>query len=142
MLVLKKALFINQLEESGNTMNKKTLTIFILLLLGVSINCHAQGTGLDSQDLFDNILIRFSNTASLWTQTFLSYAKYLFWSLTLISMVWTYGLMALKKADIQEFMAETVRFLVSVGFFFWITFRSCAKSKRGNNTISAPSSSA
>ncbi|EHL31863.1 hypothetical protein LDG_6029 [Legionella drancourtii LLAP12] len=28
--------------------------------------------------------------------------------------------MSLRRADIQEFMAETVRFLVVVGFFYWI----------------------
>lgn len=50
----------------------------------------------------------------------LSYAQYLFWSLALISMTWTYGLMALRKADIQEVMAETVRFFVVLGFFYWI----------------------
>ncbi|VEG89817.1 putative conjugal transfer protein TrbL [Legionella spiritensis] len=75
---------------------------------------------MDSRDLLDNILYRFSNNASLWSHTILSYARFLFWSLVTISMVWTYGLMALRKADIQEFMAETVRFLVVVGFFYWI----------------------
>ncbi|KGM19882.1 hypothetical protein JT24_06430 [Xylella fastidiosa] len=50
----------------------------------------------------------------------LSYASWLFWSLVLLSMVWTYGMMALRKADIQEFLAETVRFLGVTGFFWWI----------------------
>ena len=75
---------------------------------------------MDGRDLLDNILYRFSNNASMWSHTILSYARYLFWSLATISMVWTYGLMALRKADIQEFMAETVRFLVVLGFFYWI----------------------
>ena len=107
-------------ENNGNTMNKKTITYLIVFgLVGFSACCHAQGS-MDSRDLLDNILYRFSNTSAMWSQTMLSYARYLFWSLALISMVWTYGLMALRKADIQEFMAETVRFLVVVGFFYWI----------------------
>ncbi len=102
-------------------MKKKTITyIALIFLLGFSINSHAQGIGMDSKDLLDNILYRFSNNASMWSHTILSYARYIFWSLATISMVWTYGLMALRKADIQEFMAETVRFLVVVGFFYWI----------------------
>lgn len=102
-------------------MKKKTYPyLIVLLLISFSACCHAQGSGMDSRDLLDNILYRFANTASMWSQTILSYARYLFWSLALISMVWTYGLMALRKADIQEFMAETVRFLVVVGFFYWI----------------------
>ncbi|WP_058483179.1 P-type conjugative transfer protein TrbL [Legionella spiritensis] len=102
-------------------MKKKTITSFtVLFLIGFSGICHAQGVGMDSRDLLDNILYRFSNNASMWSHTILSYARFLFWSLATISMVWTYGLMALRKADIQEFMAETVRFLVVVGFFYWI----------------------
>ncbi|VEB33709.1 P-type conjugative transfer protein TrbL [Legionella cherrii] len=100
-------------------MKKKTLAyLIVFFLIGFSVSAHAQG--MDSRDLLDNILYRFSSTASTWSQTLLSYARYLFWSLALISMVWTYGLMSLRRADIQEFMAETVRFLVVVGFFYWI----------------------
>ncbi|WP_126337521.1 P-type conjugative transfer protein TrbL [Legionella spiritensis] len=102
-------------------MTRTTITsVTLLFLIGFSSICHAQGVGMDSRDLLDNILYRFSNNASLWSHTILSYARFLFWSLVTISMVWTYGLMALRKADIQEFMAETVRFLVVVGFFYWI----------------------
>ncbi|HAU0230578.1 TPA: P-type conjugative transfer protein TrbL [Legionella pneumophila] len=102
-------------------MNKKTTTTFILLcLLACSTCSYAANSGIDSKDLLDNILFRFSNTSAMWSKTILSYARYLFWSLALISMVWTYGLMALRKADIQEFLAETVRFLVVIGFFYWI----------------------
>lgn len=102
-------------------MNKKTTTYFIIFcLLGFSACCHAKGNGMDSKDLLDTILYRFSTTSAMWSKTMLSYAQYLFWSLALISMTWTYGLMALRKADIQEVMAETVRFFVVLGFFYWI----------------------
>ncbi|HAT4454867.1 TPA: P-type conjugative transfer protein TrbL [Legionella pneumophila] len=102
-------------------MNKKIIPYLIALsLFGFSTYCHAQGHGMDGRDLLDNILQRFASTSALWSKTMLNYARYLFWSLALISMVWTYGLMALRKADIQEFLAETVRFFVVVGFFYWI----------------------
>ncbi len=102
-------------------MKKKTITCLIaLFILMFSINSYAQGGGIDSRDLLDNILYRFSTTASMWSQTLLAYARYLFWSLALISMVWTYGLMALRRADIQEFLAETVRFFVVLCFFYWL----------------------
>ncbi|HHS2910688.1 P-type conjugative transfer protein TrbL [Legionella pneumophila serogroup 1] len=102
-------------------MNKKIFPYVIALsLFGFSACCYAKGHGMDSRDLLDNILQRFASTSALWSKTMLSYARYLFWSLALISMVWTYGLMALRKADIQEFLAETVRFFVVVGFFYWI----------------------
>jgi len=119
MFVLKAEVTPKVQVSNGNPMKKKTITYLILFfLIGFSVSAHAQG--MDSRDLLDNILYRFSTTASTWSQTLLSYARYLFWSLALISMVWTYGLMSLRRADIQEFMAETVRFLVVVGFFYWI----------------------
>lgn len=85
--------------------------VVALCLFGFSVCCHANGHGMDSRDLLDTILYRFSSNSALWSQTMLEYARYLFWSLALISMVWTYGLMALRKADLQEVLAETVRFL-------------------------------
>lgn len=102
-------------------MNKKIIPFVIVFgLFGFSACCHANGHGIDSRDLLDNILQRFASTSALWSKTILNYASYLFWSLALISMTWTYGLMALRKADIQEFLSETVRFFVVVGFFYWI----------------------
>jgi P-type conjugative transfer protein TrbL len=44
----------------------------------------------------------------------------LFWTLVVISMVWTFGMMALRKADIGEFFAEFVRFTIFTGFFWWL----------------------
>ncbi len=100
------------------SMKKLSPYLSLIVLMGFSICCQAKA--IDSQDLLDNLLNRFSSTASMWNHTITSYAKYLFWSLALISMVWTYGFMALRRADIQEFMAETVGFLVVVGFFYWL----------------------
>lgn len=120
MPVLKAEVTPKVQVQNGNPMKKKTITyLIVFFLIGFSVSAYAQGS-MDSRDLLDNILYRFSTTASTWSQTILSYARYLFWSLALISMVWTYGLMSLRRADIQEFMAETVRFLVVVGFFYWI----------------------
>ncbi|RZA23022.1 MAG: P-type conjugative transfer protein TrbL, partial [Proteobacteria bacterium] len=47
-------------------------------------------------------------------------ATRLFWSLALISMVWTFGLMALRKADIGELFAELIRYVIFTGFFFFL----------------------
>lgn len=46
--------------------------------------------------------------------------SWLFWTLVVISMVWTFGMMALRKADIGEFFAELVRFIIFTGFFWWL----------------------
>jgi type IV secretion system protein TrbL len=75
---------------------------------------------MDSSNLFDSILNLFHNTAHTWESVILDYASWLFWSLALISMVWTFGFMMLRKADFGEFFAELIRFIVTLGFFFWI----------------------
>lgn len=93
---------------------------FILSLALLFHSAHAESLGINSADLLDSILLRFENTASGWGKRLVELGTWLFWGLTLISMVWTYGLMALKKADIGEFLAETVRFFVTTGFFLWI----------------------
>ncbi|MBE2189907.1 MAG: P-type conjugative transfer protein TrbL, partial [Candidatus Kapabacteria bacterium] len=37
-----------------------------------------------------------------------------------ISMVWTFGMLALRKADLGDFYAEFFRFTVFTGFFWWL----------------------
>ena len=93
---------------------------FILFLTLSFHSAHAGSLGINNADLLDSILVRFSNTASGWATRLVEYGSWLFWGLTLISMVWTYGLMALKKADIGEFFAETIRFFTTTGFFWWL----------------------
>lgn len=95
------------------------LPLLVMALLLFAVQAHAQ-TPVDSAGLLDNILNRFSQVASTWSGKMVSYASWLFWGLVMLSMVWTYGMMALRKADIQEFLAETIRFLAVTGFFWWI----------------------
>ncbi|AXI82786.1 P-type conjugative transfer protein TrbL [Xylella taiwanensis] len=95
------------------------MPVLALVLLLFAVQAHAQ-TSVDSAGLMDNILDHFYQVANTWSAKMVSYASWLFWSLVLLSMVWTYGMMALRKADIQEFLAETIRFLAVTCFFWWI----------------------
>ncbi|WEJ71959.1 P-type conjugative transfer protein TrbL [Pseudomonas sp. PSE14] len=70
--------------------------------------------------VLDDVILRFSQKSSLWASKITGYATWLFWTLATISMVWTFGLMALRKADIGEFFAELVRFIMFTGFFWWL----------------------
>lgn len=51
------------------------------------------------KDLFDNVLKAYQNAASDWAEKITTAASWLFWSLVTISMVWTFGMMALRKAE-------------------------------------------
>ena len=70
--------------------------------------------------IMDNILERYKNAAKRWRTKLKEKAAFLFWSLALISLIWTLGTMALKKADVGEMFAEFARFCIFIGFFWWL----------------------
>ncbi|CBA16067.1 putative conjugal transfer protein [Xanthomonas albilineans GPE PC73] len=71
-------------------------------------------------DVVDSVMGKYQAAASAWGSVMVSYASWLFWGLALISMVWTFGMLALKNGGIQEALAEIVRFFAVLGFFWWI----------------------
>lgn len=92
-------------------------SIVIAYLLIGSSSVYA---AINNSGIFDTVLLQFSTAASTWAGIITTYATRLFWALVAISMVWTFGFMALRKADIGEFFAEFIRFTIFVGFFFWL----------------------
>lgn len=91
----------------------------VILLIAVS-DAFAGPPGNANVGFYDDILRRFQSAAIGWQSVITSAASWLFWTLVLISMVWTFGMMALRKADIGEFFAEFVRFTIFTGFFWWL----------------------
>lgn len=89
---------------------------FWVILMLYSLDANA----VDSKDILDTILDKYHATASQWAATITAHASKLFWELALISMVWTFGFMVFRKADIGEFFAELVRFSILTGFFWWL----------------------
>ena len=94
-----------------------TLICILLLLTLFSLNVYA---AIDHIGVLDNVLVRYQTAASTWSSVISARASWLFWTLAIISMVWTFGMMALRKADIGEFFAEFIRFTVTTGFFWWL----------------------
>ncbi|HDS1818077.1 TPA: P-type conjugative transfer protein TrbL [Pseudomonas putida] len=120
---------------------KRSLTIY-LAIPALSFSKTALAGGLDSGNMLNKILDSFSTVATTWQSEITSSASWLFWCLALISMVWTYGLMALRNADLQSFFAETVRFFCTVGFFWWLLQNGPAISMSIINTMRAISAKA
>ena len=89
----------------------------LLWLAFFSIEAQA---AIDNAGVLDNVLNRYSAAASGWAGFITARATWLFWTLAVISMVWTFGFMALRKADIGEFYAEFIRFTIFTGFFWWL----------------------
>jgi len=120
MLVSEKAVSKKALLNLGNSMKNPAAKWFIMLGLMLCASSLYAGSGINGANIFDSILNRFQQTSSTWERKITDYASWLFWSLALISMIWTYSLMALQRLDIQAFFAETVGFLITTGFFYWL----------------------
>src|SRR5665213_3861853 len=95
----------------------------LVTLLGIScfvlLIPEAQAA-IENANILDDILRRYRDAATAWSNTITDRASWLFWLLVVISMVWTFGLMALRRADLGEFFAEFARFTVFTGFFWWL----------------------
>ena len=97
------------------------LTLIVLLFF--SANAYAELSYIDSgtnQSVLDQVVSKFQGKVKSWQNVIQGAAERLFWTLVLISMVWTFGMMLLRRADIGEFFAEFTRFIIFTGFFFWL----------------------
>ena len=91
--------------------------IFVGLLVLVASPVFA---AIDGDGLLNDVTQRFLTQSATWGATITQYATWLFWVLATISMVWTFGMLALRKADIGDFFSEFIRFTVTTGFFWWL----------------------
>ncbi|MCB1984040.1 MAG: P-type conjugative transfer protein TrbL [Burkholderiales bacterium] len=100
------------------------LTFFVFVfLLSVSSSSFAELSYIDpatNQSVLDQVVQKFHGKVKSWQNIIQGAAERLFWTLVLISMVWTFGMMLLRRADIGEFFAEFTRFIIFTGFFFWL----------------------
>ena len=92
------------------------LAVFLVILLTAKTATAA----VQPDGVLDEVAARFLAASSTWGATITDYASWLFWTLVTISMVWTFGQMALRRADIGEFFAEFIKLTLFTGFFWWL----------------------
>ena len=92
------------------------LAVFLVFLL----TAKTAAAAVQPDGVLDEVAARFLAASSTWGATITDYASWLFWILVTISMVWTFGQMALRRADIGEFFAEFIKFTIFTGFFWWL----------------------
>lgn len=104
-------------------MNKRYIAFarrFFLMLLWLAIFSVQAYAAIDNVGVLNKAHDKFEAAAAAWQTVMIARATWLFWLLALLSMVWTFGTMALRKADIGEFFSEFVRFTLFTGFFWWL----------------------
>lgn len=91
-------------------------------LIGVALMLYSAGAAaqLSNQGMLDQVVTEFATRASSWQSAIMNAATWLFWTLGTISLAWTGGMLILRKADIGDFFAEFVRFIMFFGFFLWL----------------------
>ncbi|HFK6809173.1 TPA: P-type conjugative transfer protein TrbL [Enterobacter hormaechei subsp. steigerwaltii] len=108
------------------------LTCFGMIFL-FSVNAYAGQ--LDSSGLLDTLLDKFQQVASTWSLVIGDYANWLFWGLVLISMVWTFGMLAMQGEGLTSALAEIVRFFAVIGFFYYLLLNGPAISQSIINSM-------
>lgn len=96
------------------------LLLRLVVALSVLLVTQTASAAIDKSGVLDTVADRFMTESATWGATITGYASWLFWLLVTISMVWTFGMMALRKADLGDFFAELVRFTIFTGFFWWL----------------------
>lgn len=98
-------------------MRAKPILIIAVIAFFYTSSAYAQ---LSSNGLLDQVINEFATRATAWQTVIMNAAMWLFWTLGTISLVWTFGMMALRKADLGEFFAEFIRFILFFGFMLWL----------------------
>lgn len=96
----------------------KKITAFIVVCL--IVQTPQAIAAINGLGILDNVQNQFQTAATGWASTLTAKASWLFWVLSIISMVWTHGMLLFRKADIAEFYGEFIRFIVFTGFFWWL----------------------
>lgn len=92
----------------------------VVVLVALSLSATTALADINNAGLFDRVLQRYADSASTWATVITDHATWMYWVLVSISMVWTFGFMALRRADLGEFFAEFIRFTIVTGFFWWL----------------------
>lgn len=94
--------------------------IRLVMLLAVLLTSQTSSAAIEPNGVLDEVAVRFMTASATWSTVITNHAVWLFWTLGTISLVWTGGTLILKQADIREFFAEFMRFILTFGFFLWL----------------------
>lgn len=89
----------------------------------------------DPENILDNAYLKYVAAASGWATVITNAASWLYWTLVLISMVWTFSQMALRRASSEEFLGEFLKFTMFTGIFFWLLINAPQIAKAIYNSL-------
>lgn len=75
-------------------------------------------------NVLDGIVKLYRDTAMTWRETIFQAATHLFWLLVGIDFIWTGISLALQRADFSQIVAEIIRRIMMIGFYYAILVNS------------------
>ena len=99
----------------------RTILLLVLLSLVVpAVVAPARAAAADGK-ILDATIDRYMEEAAKWEPRIKAAAKTMFWILATVSMVFTFAFMfARGNVGLGDFFGEFLRFIVTVGFFYWL----------------------
>jgi type IV secretion system protein TrbL len=85
---------------------------------------YADTSAINANNTLDSIVDLFKNRSQLWESTLRVYATTLFWILAFIEFTWMGMKLALKRADLSEWLSEIVNQILFIGFFLMLLTNS------------------
>jgi len=77
-----------------------------------------------AQGIIDQVMSQYQTAANSWVSPLQNYAIELFWALAAIQFSWAMASLALRGADLAEFLAEIVGQIMFIGIFFFLVQQS------------------
>lgn len=99
--------------------DRYTQFFILVLLLTLISNAEAASSSMNNAGFLDSILQRFADASKMWQSILVKIGTSLFISLSTISLVWTFGMMAISNDNFKSIFGEMVRFIMTFGLFYW-----------------------
>lgn len=94
--------------------------VALLILVTWSNSSWAQASLDNADGMINEIGRRFQGQLAQWGVTIHAAATRIFWFLALVSLVWMGAQLILRKGDISDVMGELLRYVMFLGFFWWL----------------------
>jgi type IV secretion system protein TrbL len=114
-------------RATSTTLRQRADNMRALLGIALLIVCSAAAAATDLHDAtrsFDGLLDLVQQKAGSWNAALRGFAEKLFWLLATLQLFRTFFPMLFKQADFGGIFAELIRYLLTIGFFYFLLLNS------------------
>lgn len=111
------------------------IVLFTLLAVVASFVFVGDAMAANPSGQFTGLLDLVKQNSDNWFAALLGYAKTVFFMLAFIQLVWTFFPLVFKQADLGEIAGELIRFVVTIGFFYFLLTQSKAVGEAIVNSL-------